>query len=399
MAEGQFRWLPSLRDLDEDQLSVIHSSLNKEGNLIYGPAGCGKTAIILYCAKTLQDTGKNFIVFVYTKALIKFIESALDDLGIPRQNIARLYQWVRNRHLELIGEAEECDDEEKMYSKWVDNVINAFQKQPNKIPRYDFILVDEAQDFKPNVAKLLHMMSDNIFIAGDTAQSIYRDMKKFEEFTGIWQPIKNNFRLLYNYRNPRTVANLAALFLNSSPLTREEFLKIIKGREFEMKPVLFIVEDQNEQVEKIVKIIQESRGSERIAILCLYRRLARNLQLELAKRNINVETTIDGDNYNFNNPRPVVTTVHSSKGLEFDCVIIPELNLDVWDEGYFSDKKEQLLFVGMTRTKNRLYLIAQRGKESHLIKRILETDPNLIQMPRNILRNRQSSDTFDDLPF
>lgn len=400
MNGGQFRWLPSLRELDEDQLEVIHNSLNKGGNLIYGPAGCGKTAIILYCAKTLQDTGKNYLVFIYTKVLAKFIEAALNDLEIPTNKVHRFYKWVYRQHRDKIGSPPDCDNDDEKYSMWVDNLIHYFEKNPGDIPRYDFILIDEAQDFDANVSKLLHMISENIFIAGDTAQSIYTDITEFEEFKRVWQPIRKNYRLLYNYRNPRTVANLAALFLDSSSLSKEEFLKTVKGRDHEMQPVWLTVESDYEQTEKIVQIIKDSRGADRIGILCFNHQQAKGLHSDLKQRNINAQLALGENGYLFSNPLPVITTIHSSKGLEFDWVIVPFLNSEVWDKTDHHTNKERLFFVALTRTKNRLYLISQQGKECSLVRKVLETDPSLIQTPRKTSsRSSQMAAHFDDDPF
>ncbi len=398
-SEGQFRWLPSLRELDEDQQEVIYNSLNKGGNLIYGPAGCGKTSIILYCAKTLEDTLQNYIVFVYTKVLFNFIKSALKDLDIPSERVHRFYQWVYHTHKKYIGHPPDKDDGNK-YSKWVDNLIDFFEKNPNRLPHYDYILIDEAQDFGENVSKLLHMMSKNLFVAGDPAQSIYTGIIEFDQFSTIWKPIKKNFRLLYNYRNPTSVAKLAALFLDSSSISPEEFISMVKGRDFEMRPVWYSVNSLPDQVEKIVQIINDSRGAERIGILCLNHDQANALAAQLRTKKIKVELAIGEEGYNFNDPTPKITTVHSAKGLEFDWVILPYLDAEYWDveDSYLKIDKERLFFVAATRTKNRLYLISREGKECSLIQKIIQTDPNLIQIPRNIVKNTPSS-TFDDDPF
>jgi DNA helicase-2/ATP-dependent DNA helicase PcrA len=76
-------------------------------------------------------------------------------------------------------------------------------------------------------------------------------------------------------------------------------------------------------------------------------------------------------------PGVKVVTIHSSKGLEFDTVLIPFL-----DEGRFpprdknnsSDEREDvmnrtrnLLYVAMTRAKSTLYMYTLKGSESPLV--------------------------------
>ena len=50
-------------------------------------------------------------------------------------------------------------------------------------------------------------------------------------------------------------------------------------------------------------------------------------------------------------PDPMVMTYHSSKGLQFDVVILPEY------EGAADDGRRRTLYVAMTRTMEQLYII------------------------------------------
>ena len=61
-----------------------------------------------------------------------------------------------------------------------------------------------------------------------------------------------------------------------------------------------------------------------------------------------------------------VGTLHGTKGLESDTIIIPEVDT------YKSDKDRQLLYVGMTRSRKKLVLSANQSTE--LIK-LFEPNP------------------------
>ena len=401
MSSNQFRWLPALRDLDEEQKKVIYNSLNKGRTLIYGPAGCGKTAITLFCAKTLQDLGKTYFIFTYTNVLLHFIEAAADELGIPSNRINTFYKWVYSEHEKHIGPPP--DDMEDKFSLWVDNLIKFYDDNPDKIPHFDYLLIDEAQDFKQNVARLLHMMSDNIFIAGDTSQSIYTEVDTIQEFADIWQPLSNEFELVNNYRNPKTVARVAALFLDGSSISADEFLTRTKGRDYEMKPVWYQVNTLEEQTDRVISIIKQARGSVRIGIL--FRRL-KDLQTEeymLSKRGVNIQVALRDNAYNFCSALPTLTTIHSAKGLEFDWVILPFLNKDVWDGGMDDIKNRRLFFVALTRTKSNLYLISLTNQECTYLREIVAHNPNLLQSPstENSMRIKSHSSAYvkDDDPF
>ena len=67
---------------------------------------------------------------------------------------------------------------------------------------------------------------------------------------------------------------------------------------------------------------------------------------------------------------PELMTVHASKGLEFDTVIIPDANEGVYPHGRLSGIKEteeerRIFYVAMTRAKNRLLITCITGTKDH----------------------------------
>ncbi len=73
-------------------------------------------------------------------------------------------------------------------------------------------------------------------------------------------------------------------------------------------------------------------------------------------RNYNIEW-IDLQKYNTESPGLLIGTLYGIKGLESDTIIIPELDT------YNSEKDRQLLYVGMTRSRKRLILSANKSTE------------------------------------
>ncbi len=61
------------------------------------------------------------------------------------------------------------------------------------------------------------------------------------------------------------------------------------------------------------------------------------------------------EDHNFVTPGLLVGTIHGSKGLESDTIIIPEVNT------YLTDNKRQLLYVGITRSRKKLILSAHKS--------------------------------------
>jgi ATP-dependent exoDNAse (exonuclease V) beta subunit len=84
--------------------------------------------------------------------------------------------------------------------------------------------------------------------------------------------------------------------------------------------------------------------------------------LEAAKVPYKLMTTQDG--YEFGDDKVKVLTMHAIKGLEFKVVIMVGLNskaiplksVAVEDEDYFESRERKLMYVGMTRATERLYM-------------------------------------------
>ncbi|MBC8253278.1 MAG: ATP-binding domain-containing protein [Ardenticatenia bacterium] len=399
MFENQLRWLPSFRNLSEEQQAVINDSF-EGSSLIYGPAGSGKTAIALYRAKSLVDQGKSIKVFVFTKVLLQFILAAANDLGIPSHSVQSFYSWVWRQHSNLIGYPNDEGGDDR-FSRWTDALIRHFQAYPASKPRYDYIIVDEGQDFRENVAQIIRMLSPNIFIAGDTSQSLYTDLRDMGQLAQHWAPLDRPHTLVRNYRNPKTVAKVAALFLEASPLGADQFLQTVVGRPSEMKPVWYAVGSPNERVDRIAEILSQARGSLATGILFRHREHLSQTAEMLSRRGVRFQVALSGNEYHYSFRDvsiPTLTTIHSAKGIEFDLVVLPDLDADVWDADQDQPNQRRLFFVALTRTKSRLYLISQRDQPSAYLREILDSDPSLLQVAGQAFRPGPSSyaDDFDD---
>jgi hypothetical protein len=374
------RWLPTARDLDEQQTQVIIDCVNHGDRLVYGPAGSGKTAIALHCANVLHKSGRSFRIIVYTNLLLKFIAAGASDLALPSDCVTTFYRWVRELHVRYIGTPPH--DPNDMFSRWVDNLVAYWRRYPAIVPKYEFLLIDEAQDFKDNVATLLHMLSSNLMIFADSAQSLYVDTVDRAALLKRWAPVGATYDIPHNYRNPLSIARVAALFLDTRVNSPSRFLQCVKGRDYDHKPEWHQVANEQGQIDKICELIRETRGSVRIGILYRHRRDLEHDQRALAQRHIPVQIGLpQTDTINFNVCLPVLITAHSAKGMEFDQVILPWLDSDKWDGDAMNVHERNLFFVALTRANERLYMVATRGKECAFLTEITGNHPELIQTP------------------
>lgn len=367
--------------------------------MIYGPAGGGKTAITLYRTSVLARRGKRCKVFVYTRVLNRFIRIATDELRLPPDIVQSLYSWAAHLHRQHIG-----PPPSRAYATWIDNLIDFYECNRPAEPLYDYVLVDEAQDFEANVPKLLALVARHLFVAGDTAQSLYTDIIGLDTLMDLWSPLDRHAFFFHNYRNPRNIAAFAAEFLDTGSWAKSQFLHNVAKEDAGRKPMWYETSSEEEQDRTIAHVVAEARGAQRIGILCLRRNDVLRCASRLGREGVSTQVVFDHQQCDFDDAgRPVITTIHSAKGLEFDWVILPNLSASSWvaSGNWTEDRLQRLLFVAATRAKERLYLISPRGQECSFFRTL---PPNLIQsatLPRQssvpTIESREPE--FADLPF
>ena len=114
--------------------------------------------------------------------------------------------------------------------------------------------------------------------------------------------------------------------------------------------------------------------------------------------------TITADAKEEGNKGIILTTAHSSKGLEYDTVYLMDVHdgqfpcASLWEtDGRKSDmdvtqEERRLFYVAMTRAKNHLYALKIKGKPSSFIDEILP--PPEAPRPKQTKRQRYSLDQF-----
>src|SRR5580692_6514880 len=87
-------WWRELRDLDDDQRAVI--GLDADGSyLVKGPAGSGKTNLLLLRANYLANTEhSNLAIVVFNRTLCEFIRSGGGRYDFDRRNVLTSHQFL-----------------------------------------------------------------------------------------------------------------------------------------------------------------------------------------------------------------------------------------------------------------------------------------------------------------
>ncbi len=222
--------------------------------------------------------------------------------------------------------------------------------------RYRYVLVDEFQDTSEMNFTLLRLILPeekvNLFAVGDDWQSIYgfRDARiEYILSMGKYFPGASVHRLTRNYRSRKEIVALSNRFIKRNRYRTRKKLVSEKGKGGRV--TLHEVENFHQEASLVAGLVKKGMTfSADIAIL--YRN---NIQGGFLRERLGSE--IPGDNVRF-------MTMHGSKGLEFDVVIIAGLSDRVIpDRSSDIEEERRLLYVSMTRAREHLHVISHLNED------------------------------------
>ena len=365
--------------------------------------------------KKLVETGKDKYIYKLIYFMLEFIEqyktTGFDAGGfnVLRQktdNVRNLLFLdiagdVYNHYQETLKKKNQIDFADMINDAYF--LLCEIENTGVKLP-YKYIVIDEFQDIAKqrfNLTKQLAAVTDAKVVAvGDDWQSIYAfagsDISlftKFLELMGSGVELKIN----HTYRNSQELIDIAGTFIqkNSAQIKKQ----LISPKNLKEPIKLSFFDDSNQMQKNLATAVVDAIGNiiaefgERKSILLIGRynydmyKLFRTSEFEEGKNGRIKCTKYPNANISF-------MTAHSSKGLGYDNVIV--LNMLESKYGFpcqieddpimkmvrYEDKsipyaeERRLFYVALTRTKNRVYIIAPLHKPSRFLVEIIK-DNNL----------------------
>ncbi len=281
---------------------------------------------------------------------------------------------------------------------------------------YDYIIIDEYQDISAARFKLIMEIRQRsgarLVCVGDDWQSIYRftgsDISLFSDFGKFVGKYEKLF-IERTYRNSQQLIDISAKFIQQNP---QQLAKNPKSSKQLDCPMEFVVYDQDNAfavlVKQIRQIVAECGVGQQILLLG---RHSFDVDYVICQRDnkgkvIKDQLREEVKRYNestgaliltgFENVDVKFITVHKSKGLEADNVIVLNLKNDLYgfpnkltDDPIISlllsapeacrfAEERRLFYVALTRTKNKVYLLTPEN-ESLFTKEIKRYSNYLVQ--------------------
>lgn len=254
----------------------------------------------------------------------------------------------------------------------------------NSPRRYRHIIIDEGQDFSPEIIRSLVKAiptNGSITFFGDVAQQIYGHRMSWRS-AGL--NIEKVWEFKENYRNSKQIAKLG-LAISQMPYFKgvPDLVEPVSPTADGSLPTLVECSSIDQESKFVVSQAIQAARTQSVAILLRDRQdenlIYRYLPSGSIRLHRDMTTWQAGPGIRYG-------TYHSAKGLEFDAVILPFCNNkrlpDPEGVAAFGEKDAiaqdgRLLYVGVTRAKTRL-IITYSGK----VTRLLPNDTSLYERVR-----------------
>jgi superfamily I DNA/RNA helicase len=350
-------WWRSLEEMAPDQIKFIQ--LPPEGRYsLVGPAGSGKTNLLLLRAKYLAGMGEgNLLILTYTNALADFIRSGLNDGGLIRpEQVKTFHSWATRHVFETLGKKVfegEGDFSEDRRLELLEKLIEANRSLPSS-KLYSAIFVDEAQDLTVGELEALLCLSDKVCICGDQRQGIYnKDGLSVSKKLGLAE-----HSLKIHFRIGRRIAKIADRII--APEKSEDSLeatsnyneKVMGEDSAKMNPCQSRDEQFQLMIDKI-RIQLDAFTGESIGIFYGPKKVLGELKEYFSKTDLANQVCYhktDEDASFVSGKRIHVLTLHAAKGTEFRAVHI----FGGEDLNAFPFNRTKLNYTAVTRAKTSL---------------------------------------------
>lgn len=289
----------------------------------------------------------------------------------------RMISIIFDIYYEYLSEKKSCN-----LLDFDDLIIYATEQAKTTKFKYKYIIIDEFQDTSFIRLKLIESIYNNsnakIIVVGDDWQSIYRfsgcDLNIFLKFENFFKDVKKVF-LEKTYRNSNELIKIASSFIQKNPLQIKKDLNSCIHNNI---PIIFSPTiDKKNNLKMIINYLLRKTNDIMI--------LGRNNQDILSY--IDKDYKLNNEELFYNNYKLKYLTIHKSKGLEAEYVIIINCDNSLLgipnkiEENQIISKvfpnleikyaeERRIFYVALTRCKKQVFLIYDKNKPSIFIKEL-----------------------------
>jgi len=368
-----------LRVLDHHQEEIARK-FDGGHRIIVGPSGSGKTLVLVHKATFLKQYNpdiQNILFVCYNITLVNYIKRLLGEKNVPLGENGVTVKHFYELCADIVDEKVPFENEDTDFYQLVSHeALSKIDQYPYK---FDAILVDEGQDFTQDmfgvVIALLNQKTNNLTIALDDNQNIYRNKAHWKEI-GI-QAQGRVHKISNVYRNTIEIKEFANRFIQQGvgrENKKDDQPELFPGfSDFHgPNPKIRQFDSFKEIIASIAENIQKIKISDNcpyseIAIIYAMKNPGKNLKTPLPEM---IESELESNGilcswisenyrskktYDITTDSVAISTIHSVKGLDYSVVFL--LGLDFLEPKSWSEEQiEKLIYVAITRARYQLFI-------------------------------------------
>ncbi|OAK75501.1 transcriptional repressor LexA [Lederbergia galactosidilytica] len=280
------------------------------------------------------------------------------------------------------------------------NLLALRQAEEVEGKKYTHIIIDESQDLTKIQLQFLTTIHakkpyGSITFVADNTQSIYSHswLGKGRAYTTIGYDMSGRARVLTkNYRTTTEISKAAYGLIEHDEqiLGNIDYVKPALIDRHGHAPIYRFFLNNEDQLQFFKKEINQLKQEYRLEDICIVakeKRLIEDIAIGLEKEGIPTKILHDRKP-DFAKEAVNLVTMHSIKGLEFKVIFLAHLDdgvlpntaqVDVEDEETVNTEERKLLYVGMTRANELLYMSAVKAPSKFL----QEIDANQLRFNRD----------------
>ena len=357
-------------DLSDEQKQIINAPIDKNIRII-AAAGSGKTTTLI---NRILHLIKNHNLHLHEIILTTFTKDASEVMKDKiKKNIHLFYNFmcgtIDSIARKILHINKELDESQQLtsVSEYIHRVIkfSNTEKGQKYFKSFKYIFIDEYQDidyYQYVFFKRLNQLGLVITVVGDDSQNIYSFRQSDVNYLIKFNEYFINTETFYLTKNYRSTNQIIKLANESIKLNKNKLDKLMTGTDKEGSIPLVIKSNfNNYDIMILTSILKKIKvyPLHEIAILSRNKFLLLKIENILYKYGIaNVLLRDDDIRVKKKDNHITLSTIHKSKGLEFELVYIIGC-----DDSFFPRMKDflrveeerRLFYVATTRAKSKVY--------------------------------------------